>query len=752
MSFRRPSPLFLVLLLAFALLTSASAQTYVQLILDASGSMFNRLEDGRYRIVAAKDVLSGFIANLPDDPQLNVGLRVYGSRLDALHPNACDDTHLLVAMRGVDREALLATVRDVQARGATPIARSLALAGGDFSEPGRYLIVLVTDGEESCGGDVRGVLDDLAARGIDIDLRIVGFDLTPFASASFAGLGTFENARSAEELAAALGRAVEAVVVAGDERFAVEARVTRAGAAAEDGVVVTFVDAVDGSAVRLALAAPGRFTTTLPAGAFVAEIDDAFGDALLRIGGLTVRPDTENRFAFDVAPEAAVTLDVAPHDPVAGSSVDVRFAGAPVAGRHVITLVPVDAADEAYTSTASAEGTSGEVGLLTPSTVATLEARYLLTLPEGGSRVIGRSQPFTTVLPLITLEAAAEVAGGSPFEVAWTGPDNVDDYLTIVPSGAPAGAYLSYAYTARGNPSVLRAPHEPGAYELRYTSEASRGQVLASRPISVVASAYGLDAPDEIGTGAPLAVAWTGPDNPSDYVTIVPEGAPTGTYTSYAYTARGNPAELLAPTEPGRYELRYTTDAAGSPTLASRPILVVASSYRVDAPTTVEAGAPFEVAWTGPDNPSDYITIVPEGAPTGTYTSYAYTARGNPARIHAPVAPGRYEVRYTTDQSGNPTFASQFTEVVPAQVTLTPPARIVAGEPFEVAWTGPDGDGDYITIVPADAPPGTYASYGYTGRGSPVRLQAPEAPGAFELRYQSDRESGVFFRLPVRVE
>jgi Ca-activated chloride channel homolog len=657
MSARRPWVAVLVALLALAPLGGAAARTYVQLVLDASGSMYNRLEDGRYRIVAAKDVLAGFIANLPDDPDLNVGLRVYGSRQDARDAEACDDSHLLVPMRGVDREALLESLREVQARGATPIARSLALAGEDFTEPGRHVVVLVTDGAESCGGDVRATLDALRARGIELDLRIVGIDLAPFAVTSFEGLGTFENARSAAELAAALGRAVEQTVAPTAERHPVEVLVTRAGTPATDGLVVQFVDAVDGTTVQLESVAAGRFTASLAAGAYVAEIADVFSEAPLRIGGLTVRSDAKNRFAFEIAPALTVTLGVDPQEPLAGGSVTVRFEGAPAAGRHWLTLVGVDTPDEMYTETVAVEGANGEARLVAPSEVATVEARYLLTLPEGGTRVIGRSAPVTTVAAAISLEAPAEVSGGSPFAVHWTGPDHADDYLTIVPRGAPEGTYLSYAYTSRGNPAQLTAPLEPGAYELRYTSEASRGLALASRPIQVVASAYDLDGPDEVTTGAAFEVHWTGPNNPSDYVTIVPAGAPTGSYQSYAYTASGNPVALAAPMEPGRYEVRYTTDQSGHPTFASQLVEVLAAEYGLELASRIVAGAPFEVTWIGPDGPGDYITIVPAGAPEGSYGSYAYTGSGNPVQLDAPDDRGAFEVRYQSDRVSGTLFS-----------------------------------------------------------------------------------------------
>src|SRR5690606_39810899 len=112
-----------------------------------------------------------------------VGLRVYGSRTMALDPEACEDSFLAVPVEGLDREALLATVQGTEPLGATPIAYSLERAAEDLrGAAGRKVIVIVTDGEESCGGDVRAVAERLAAQGFEVDLHIVGFALTPEAA------------------------------------------------------------------------------------------------------------------------------------------------------------------------------------------------------------------------------------------------------------------------------------------------------------------------------------------------------------------------------------------------------------------------------------------------------------------------------------------------------------------------------------------------------------------------------------------
>jgi Ca-activated chloride channel family protein len=68
-----------------------------------------------------------------------------------------------------------------------------------------------------------------------------------------------------------------------------------------------------------------------------------------------------------------------------------------------------------------------------------------------------------------------------------------------------------------------------------------------------------------------------------------------------------------------------------------------------------------------------------------------------------------------------------------------------------VTWTGPDGPGDYVTVVPAGSPEGTYLFYAYTANGSPATLTAPETPGNYEIWYASDRVEGTFKSIPIAV-
>ncbi|HEX7001695.1 MAG TPA: VWA domain-containing protein [Trueperaceae bacterium] len=719
---------------------AAGQPTYMQLILDASGSMFNKLEDGRYRIVAAKDVLTQLISALPEDQGLNVGLRVYGAQRWASDPDACEDTRLLVPMDGVDRSLLLQTVRDTQAQGATPIALSLELAAQDFPAEGRKVIVLITDGIESCRTDLREVAERLRSQGIDVDLRIIGIDLDDFARAAFEGLGTFENATSATELLDALNRAVE--VAPAEVLQDVTVRLMREGAPATEGGLVEFVGAVDQQTYSFPASPDGVFTSQLPAGAYSAVVRDAFSAEPTTVTGLTVT-DGANEFTFELAPPVAVTLAVSNPTPPAGSNVTVSFEGAPE-GRGQVWVSP-EGADVAL-DWDYVTGPAGEVELRMADEPGAYRVVYHVELPEGGTKEIGSTnvdvQPVTA-----TVAVPAEVVAGSEFEVTWTGPDNTGDYVTVVPVGASEGVYQDYEYTSNGSPASIRAPEEPGDYEVRYVTGQSGG-TLATAPITVTEATATVSAPAEAGAGSDVEVTWTGPGNDGDYITFAPAGSPEGTYLDYEYATSGSPVSIRAPDQTGNYEVRYVT-RAGS-TLASAPIVVTATTASVSAPSEVVGGAEFEVTWTGPANSGDYITVAPAGSPEGTYMDYEYATSGSPVRIEAPEEAGTYEVRYVTGQS-EATLASASITVTAATASLTAPAEVAVGERFAVTWQGPAGPSDYITIVPAGAAEGAYLSYAYTAAGATVMLTAPDEPGDYEVRYVAGRSDSTLASVPITV-
>jgi hypothetical protein len=150
-----------------------TADRSVLLILDASGSMNARLPNGETRIGVAQRAIKGVAGFVPAQAQLS--LRMYGAQSAAREKN-CQDTNLAVPFGPASTSggAITTMVDGVKAQGYTPIAYSLQQATGDFPASARErVIVLVSDGKETCQGDPVVAAKALAAKGITV--HTVGF-------------------------------------------------------------------------------------------------------------------------------------------------------------------------------------------------------------------------------------------------------------------------------------------------------------------------------------------------------------------------------------------------------------------------------------------------------------------------------------------------------------------------------------------------------------------------------------------------
>lgn len=291
----------------------------------------------------------------------------------------------------------------------------------------------------------------------------------------------------------------------------------------------------------------------------------------------------------------------------------------------------------------SACGSSGQASP-TPTVAASASASSAASAPAA-TATVGQTGPAS-------LDAPQEVAAGAKFEVNWTGPRGQGDYVTVVAADATKWTDEPYFYTTGASPGTLVAPIKDGAYALWYVSGAD-DTILARRAIRVSPFSGDLGGPDEVMAGTTFQVAWHGPNGPQDYVTIVKVGTAKWTDESYFYTANKNPGDLVAPLEAGAYELWYVAGSDDSKQ-ASKPITVTPYVVTLDAPSQVAKGASFDVTWTGPNGPQDYLTIVLVGSAPGTYGDYKYTQNyvGKPISLKAPATAGNYEIRYQTDRAG----------------------------------------------------------------------------------------------------
>lgn len=129
-------------------------KTRILFVLDGSGSMNAEWGNNQSRMDIAKSILSDLVDSLRINPKLELALRVYGHRYSR-QANNCTDSRLEVPFAPNNHNKIIAAIKDVTPRGTTPITYSLLQAATDFpAAPGyRNILILITDGVESCGGD-----------------------------------------------------------------------------------------------------------------------------------------------------------------------------------------------------------------------------------------------------------------------------------------------------------------------------------------------------------------------------------------------------------------------------------------------------------------------------------------------------------------------------------------------------------------------------------------------------------------------
>ncbi|ARZ66544.1 Inter-alpha-trypsin inhibitor heavy chain H5 [Streptomyces albireticuli] len=147
----------------------------VELVLDVSGSMRATDLDGRSRMSVAKEAFGEVIDAVPSGVRL--GIRTLGANYPGDDRElGCRDSKQLYRVGPVDRTEAKAAVATLQPTGWTPIGYALRGADQDLgTDGGTRRIVLITDGEDSCGQpDPCDVARELAAKGTHLTIDTLG--------------------------------------------------------------------------------------------------------------------------------------------------------------------------------------------------------------------------------------------------------------------------------------------------------------------------------------------------------------------------------------------------------------------------------------------------------------------------------------------------------------------------------------------------------------------------------------------------
>jgi HEAT repeat protein/Mg-chelatase subunit ChlD len=182
--------------------TASSDVTDLVLILDCSGSMSEKAQDGKTKMEAAQKVVTELIGDFPTGRRL--ALIVYGH--DASREcKAVDVVRPLSEFDQAARAQLQQYVSKLEPKGHTPISRALEAATGEVAQAkGLPRVVLITDGVETCHGDPVKAAADLVAK-TKATVDVIGFSLKPEEAKAIdqiakAGRGKFYDAQTAAKL------------------------------------------------------------------------------------------------------------------------------------------------------------------------------------------------------------------------------------------------------------------------------------------------------------------------------------------------------------------------------------------------------------------------------------------------------------------------------------------------------------------------------------------------------------------------
>ncbi|MET0773251.1 MAG: hypothetical protein ABWZ82_09220 [Candidatus Limnocylindrales bacterium] len=206
----------------------------VEIVLDTSGSMLQRF-GGERRIDIAKRVLADMVRR-----DLPAGLPV-AMRTFVRERRSCA-TELAVPLGPLDPEALATHIEglDLLRTVRTPLARAIRAVGSDLEGvTGPRIVIVVSDGAESCGGNPAREVRRLKEQGVDVTLNVVGLALEDskvrrsIRRLAALGGGSYFDARDPAEVAAAIRTAVSAPFQVFDQAGTLVARGTVGGAAVE---------------------------------------------------------------------------------------------------------------------------------------------------------------------------------------------------------------------------------------------------------------------------------------------------------------------------------------------------------------------------------------------------------------------------------------------------------------------------------------------------------------------------------------
>ena len=214
---RGMSLVFCLLSLLFVTFTISAQptikKTRILFLLDASSSMTYPWNAGYTRFEVASNILlkimdSVYVVN----NEIEFGVRAYGTMYPAQLQN-CIDTRLEVPFNLQNTNQIKTRLSNLAPIGSSPIAYSLKKASeNELNEVQNYdySVIFITDGGESCGGDVCGIYQELLKKKISIKPYIIGLDSNAALKSYYACLGNYIEVSTTDDIQRAVNLILDA--------------------------------------------------------------------------------------------------------------------------------------------------------------------------------------------------------------------------------------------------------------------------------------------------------------------------------------------------------------------------------------------------------------------------------------------------------------------------------------------------------------------------------------------------------------
>lgn len=160
-----------MLVLAVVAAAPAMAANRAVLVLDASASMWGRI-DGTPKFLVARQAINDLLGHW--DKGTELGITVYGHRT----AGACADIQDVVKIGPVNPKRIRNTLARIKPKGKTPMTAAVRHAAEalDYTRE-RATVILLSDGEESCDLDPCKVAEQLERDGKDLTVHVIGLDI-----------------------------------------------------------------------------------------------------------------------------------------------------------------------------------------------------------------------------------------------------------------------------------------------------------------------------------------------------------------------------------------------------------------------------------------------------------------------------------------------------------------------------------------------------------------------------------------------